>query len=357
MKATYRKMNEKIQPDPELNGAVMERIAPRRRVNFRPLTAVAAMLAVILLATPVMAECIPWILERIAPELVEEFVPVQRSNTNNAITMEVVAASIDGDVAELVVKLQGEVLVDPVGVAPFLEISTTGHTKTTIYSIRDYEGAEIDWANGIYYYQVEMTYRDGTPIEEILGNEMTVVLEEILISGFSSEDVEVPVIFTDYAQITVVPERAMKDYGFSSFGWGDSEGYEYYGDLDKYVLMTPGESVYDVTDKLSLTGAAYIDGKLHIQMAAVDVNGGEPEWGYRSPCFLDSEGNQITNIYRNYFAINEGGHRIDYVECIYDIPQEELENYTMVVKLEYYDMIPCNCQVTFQFEEMEYAAE
>lgn len=359
MKKLFKSMNDRIRPADGLPDQVMEQTtAGNRWANFRPIAAVAAVLVLVFMATPVLAEHIPWILERIAPELTKEYVSVEFSDTDNGITMEVTAASIHGNVAGLVVKIEGEALVEPVGVAPFIEVNGARPTKTTISSLLDYEGAEADRAKGIYYYQVEITYSGGTTWEEILGDEMTIVLSEVRISGFASEEaVEVPIIFTDYEQITVERDRAMEDYGFCSFGTGYSEGYEYYADMTEYVLMTPGESVYDVTDELSLTGAAYIDGKLHIQMAAWDMNGGEPEWSYGVPYLVDSYGNWVTSIYRNLFALNEGGDRVDYEECIYDIPQERLENYKLMVNLKYHSTIDSNCQVTFRFSEDDVVKE
>lgn len=359
MKQLYKRMNERIKPDSGLPAQVMEQASSgKRRAGFRPVIAAAAMLALILAATPVLAEHIPWILERIAPELAEEYVPVELRDTDNGITMEVTAASIHDSKAELVVKIEGDALADAVGVAPILETDSSWHTGTAITALLDYEGGERDRADGIYYYQVTMTYRDGTPLREILDGEMTLMLNDVRISGFTSEEyVDIPIILTDNAQVTVERARAMEDYGFCSFGTGCSEGYEYYEDLKQYVLMTPGESVYDVTDKLSLTGAAYIDGKLHIQFAARDMNGGEPTWGHSSPRLQDSQGNQVTSIYRNLFAVNEDGHRVDYEECVYDIPPEELKNYTIVLRLEYRERITTRCQVTFHFSEDDIVSE
>lgn len=357
MKSEYKRMNERIIPEERLKEEVMEKVEPQQVRRFRPGVVIAAALVLILAATPVMAECMPWILEQIAPELVEELAPVQRSDTDNGITLEVVAASLRGNAAELVVRVAGEVLAEPVGVAPFLKTNTGGHTSTTIHSILDYEGVEDDTAKGIYYYRVTMQYLEGTPIEEILNGEMTVTLSDILISGPVSEEVEIPVILTDDTQITMTHVADLERYGYSCFGWGDSEAYEYGCELGNYVMMPAGEVLYDVTDKLALSGAAYIDGKLHVQMAAVDMNGGEAEWGYAGPYLVDAQGNRAEYLYRNLFGMDEGATRIDYEERIYDIPQEELGNYTMLVDLEYYNMIPVNCEVTFRFSEDEVAAE
>ena len=122
--------------------------------------------------------------------------------------------------------------------------------------------------------------------------------------------------------------------------------------------MTPGESIYDVTDKLAITGAAYIDGKLHIQTRGIDrVVGSIVEWDYRRPCFLDADGNEIRELDYVNFSVEVDGHEIQYVECVYDIPEEDLGSYTMVIELIDDDAITSSCSVTFEIADVAETAE
>jgi len=89
----YNSMNEQINPRATLNAEVMEKAEPRPVRKFRPAAAIAAVLVVVLMAVPVMAAAMPWILDFISPMLGTELEVVQRSVTNNGITMEVVDAS------------------------------------------------------------------------------------------------------------------------------------------------------------------------------------------------------------------------------------------------------------------------
>lgn len=363
MKKTFEALNESINPPAGLNKKVMERLETQKSVSFRPVAVMAAVLALVLVVTPVMAENVPLVhdaLNLIAPELADRLVPVQMADEDNGITMEVVAASVHDNVAEWVIKLEGESLAEWDFVSPLISIKDHTRllgvsTETDGESLNDYEGIEEDRENGIWYYRYQKTYPEGTTAEEILGDKITIKLSGVQVSkGGYLNGIEIPVIFTDYEQITVVYERVLFDYGFTHFGqgWGD-EAYRYYMNLEEYTLMTPGESVYDATDKLSLTGAAYIDGKLHIQLAGLDQFVGDtPKWSNGRPYFQDAQGNIIRELYHNNFGIEKDGHETEYTETVYDIPMEELENYTMYVDIVDDSAIASRCSVTFKLADV-----
>lgn len=365
MKEAFDRMNAYIVPDENLNSRVLDQAAKpvSTKTRFRPLIAIAAVLVLIFVATPVMAERIPLVndlLYTISPELAEKLAPVQLSASANGITMEVVAAKVTDEAVEFVVKIQGEALANK-SVAPILTVKDHhGYSDTRGESLNDYEGYQEDQKKGICYYRYTFTYHDGTPVTKILRDNITVKLGGVELRNFGQEDgVEVPVIFTDYELMTVNHDRALFDYGFSHFGMGyGDDAYADIRDREEYVLMTPSESVYDVTDKLALTGAVYIDGKLHVQMAATDrIVGNKLEWDYWHPYFVDDQGNEIQELYYNSFGIEDGSHEIQYTECVYDIPEAELENYTMLVKLMDFDVITAHCQVTFRISDLEYTTE
>ena len=89
---TYRRMNEPIGPSPEL----IRRPPPKRRLPLRRLAAAAAAAALVL-ATPALAvrsELGYQVLYRIAPSVAQFFQPVQRSCTDQGVTMEVVGVRV-----------------------------------------------------------------------------------------------------------------------------------------------------------------------------------------------------------------------------------------------------------------------
>lgn len=110
MKATYQKMNECIVPDSTLSRRVMEKTMPKAKRCLRPAAVMAAVLAVVMMAVPAMAATIPAVNELmylVSPEIAARFSPVQKSDTNAGITMEVVSASVHGTTLELYVSFKG----------------------------------------------------------------------------------------------------------------------------------------------------------------------------------------------------------------------------------------------------------
>ena len=84
MKKLYHQMNEHIYPNDALNTRVMEKIGQKCRPCFRSLGAVAAILALLLVATPVMANYVPAISElmyQVSSEMAARFMPVQKTDT------------------------------------------------------------------------------------------------------------------------------------------------------------------------------------------------------------------------------------------------------------------------------------
>lgn len=115
MKKAIKAMNDRIVPGEELAGKVMEAVSAPKTVRARrPLMAVATVLAVILLVTPVMAgnaQSIAELMYYVSPEMAARFTPVGKSVEKHGIRMEVVAASFHGPTVELCVSfedLEGE---------------------------------------------------------------------------------------------------------------------------------------------------------------------------------------------------------------------------------------------------------
>lgn len=350
----YKSLNDQIQPNRNLDALVLEKVMPRRRTAFRPAAVITAVLITALMVVPAMAAAMPWILEHIAPQLAAKLEPVQRSDTSNGITMEVVAASVKGNTAEMVIRLEGESLVKPVGVAPSLVTNRTGLKSATIYSLNDYEGEQEDKDKGIYYYQMTVRYQKGISLEEILAGEITVTLEDILITGFSSEEMETLGALKDSGQVIMIPMTELKEHGFGSFGCENIKSCAYGCKQDHEVIFPVDETVYDVTDKLGITCAAYYDGMLHIQVRAC-VDRDYKDFGYWEPCLVDRQGNRKQSLQGYTYAVGTGGSRVEYGEYAFVIPYEELENYT--IQFDYGYRLQTECEVSFYFTEDEVMAE
>lgn len=346
----YHSMNKEINPRDGLNREVLEKALPRRRTRFRPAAVVAAVLVIALMAVPVMATAVPWILEIVAPQLTEKLEPVQRSVTNNGIIMEVVGASVRGNVAELVVRIEGEALKAAVGVAPSLVTNREGLESGRFHSILDYEGVEEDRANGIYYYQIMMMYRPGMSLEEILAGEMTVTLEDIVLSSGAYDDVSFPITPVESDEITRIKLSDLEEYGFNSFGCENIQDCKDGCDMEHEVIFPCEEMVYQVTEELGITCIAYVDGMLHIQMKMV-TGDRYKESAFCAPYLEGADGNEKLGLIGYQYNRDDGTSRLAYGEYIFAVSPEELENYT--IHLDYSYTIHPQCEVTFHFTEDE----
>jgi len=362
MEKLYKKMNDQISPDPRLKSAVMEQAVPRKRLNFRPLSAVAAMLAVLLMATPVMAayvEPINELLYQISPEMAGRFTPVRKSCVKNGIKMEVLSASVHGNVAEMVVSFED------------LEGNRVTDTFLPEFEIRDYrlfgnqgggmsvgglseDHSGYDPETGIRTFLLSKFYL-GADVADLLGNKIT------LISDFATKSNEpqtytYPLELVDREVMTVKVERGQPtdhavEVPFDGFGYGSREGYEEWNRREEYSILTPGEAAFAVTEDAVITGIAFVDGQLHIQSRTrKDTTG-------CNASLVDSDGNILHPQMYNNFVIEEGDNWGWYREEVFDISPEEMENYTLQVLIQTSDTIGGPWKVTFEFTECDYEGD
>ena len=333
----------------------MDRAARWRWVLVVPM----GLLLLIMLYLPAMATRYPVVNEILygfSPELAQEYAQVRCIDSDNGITMAVVAASVRDREAELVVSIEGQMLARRT-VSPEIKVKSYGAKVTTsVEPVSDYAGADADRENGIWYYRVTKTYPDDTPAEEILGDKITVSLRAVAVSDYAVDDaktVKMDLVgnLTEGQWITVSTDAESDDYwenlGFESFVQSrNGEGAA----PEECTVMLPGESIQDVTDKLAVTGVSYSDGLLHLQMAAVD--GDTDGWNYGA-YFEDGAGNRVMDSSSTTYSVQED-QTTQYCDRVFEIPQEELGLYTLQVYVEEYEICYfTDCEVTFQFSEMD----
>lgn len=103
-------------------------------------------------------------------------------------------------------------------------------------------------------------------------------------------------------------------------------------------------------DGIDLTGVGYIDGKLHIQTAVKESLDNDNHGFFY---LKDVSGNKVDSSYTFSFSNqNEQPGRVDYCNYVFDIPQDEISNYTL-----YGDFVTSgmktegNWRVTFPLEK------
>ena len=368
MKAAFRKLNESILPSDDLQDQVFAKIAHKRVARFRPLSAVAAVLAVFLLATPVMAsEAVQDLMYQVSPEMAARFTPIRESDTDNGIKMEVVSASVHGATAEICISfedLEGDRLsrnsmaeyyhTQFAGRAILKSGSWGGTIKDVDYD-EETEKLILILERTFSFYDEDMG-RNLT-VQELFDGKITIQVDT-LYELVEQPEVEVPFGLTDNEVITVKVDRSHPtdrpvEVPFDGFGSGSVAG-DLWLSQEYYEILEPGEAVYDITDTLSLTGVGYAEGQLHIQTRVrADVNE-EPVYDL---WLVDEAGKEVFRQRHHTFVINEGENWGGYEEVIFDIPQKELENYTLVCRVSERQNINGNWKVTFRFSESDYVGE
>ena len=192
MKEAFDRMNTHITPDESLNSKILDQAAAPVKAHrrFRPLVAIAAMLVLILTALPVMAYSIPAVSElmfQVSPQMAARFTPVQLSDTENGIRMEVVSASIHGATAEICIsfedvegdridyrlRTEGDELL---GRNPFLVGNWGGGIGNFAFDEASGKAIMVIEENYSFYSNLKGRY---LTVRELFGNKITVQVDEL----------------------------------------------------------------------------------------------------------------------------------------------------------------------------------
>lgn len=368
MKAAFQKLNETILPSSDLQDKVFASIARRRTARFCPLSAVAAVLAVFMLATPVMAtEPVQDLMYQVSPEMAARFTPIRESDIDNGIKMEVLSASVHGATAEICISfedLEGNRLNRNSMPEQFhtqftgLKALRSGSWGGTIKDV------DFDEETGKLILVLERTFSfydeeagRNLTVQELFDGKMTVCLDR-LYEFVAQPEVSVPVDLTDNEVITVKVERSCPtdrpvEVPFDGFGSGAVSGDPWLMQ-EYYDILQPGEPVRNITDALAVTGIGYAEGQLHVQTR---IRADSSEAPVFDLWLADTEGNEVYRLRHHTFTIREGEKRGEYEEVIFDIPREELGNYTLVYRVSERKSVDGNWKVAFRFSESDYVGE
>lgn len=306
---TYAKLNEPIAPSP---GLIEKTLANTRRRVFplRRLAAIAAAAAV-LLATPALAaqtETGYYLLYALSPATAQFFQPVQKSCSDNGVTVEVASVRVEGDTAQAYIALCGDTVdanIDLFDSYSFhFPFDQTGHC----------ERAGFDPETNTAFFLVTTRTMGGSDIP--LGGKMTFSLGCFLTGKQALEGAEVPLTLADCA------EEAGTVEGLSRTGGG---GLEF--QWDTVPMLRPGEALAEPAPGLPVTAAGYAEGLFHVQLCrgdAVELDNHGFLW------LEDGQGERLDSLCSANFAdLREDGVRLDYEEFVFDVSPEDLGNYTL----------------------------
>lgn len=322
----YNRMNEKILPDAALKDRVLNAAAPKRTAVLRPAVAVVLALAVVVLAVPVMADYVPsawnWI-ENLSPinqetESAAEWSCTEVEALANGIRMKVEGIRAENSEAEVLLRFEYE------DGTPVEGIEMPGQAYFDAYHTWYYRGGGSYQTGAEELMELNFTAREGN-LEEFYGSQINLTVDSLRLT--EPELRKVPLALTDCDTITVSLEASEP---FLNFGVGVSDGNEDYLSREEYTVIAPGETVYQVTEEIGITGMCYIDGRLHIQVfQSVPCDEGSFfAW------LEDAEGNQDYGEVWHYLGFLEGGGSHGWEGC-FDISPEELDDYKLMVEVKH----------------------
>jgi len=237
-------------------------VPPKRRKNsWMKWSAAAACLCLIFVLTvPVMAagQTLYHMLYAVSPATAQRFRPIQRSCEDQGIRMEVVAAYIHEDTAEIYISLQdlqGGRLDETIDLFDSYQINSpfdfTGHCK--------FSGFDPDTQTATFLITIEQWNK-----QDIAGDKLTFSIRKILGSKKTFEGV-LENVQLDAIELTAATQT-IRARGFGGLGeYGNTNAEE------GVTVLKPVGNIPSPVDGAVITGVGYVDGNLHVQVYYEDI--------------------------------------------------------------------------------------
>ena len=276
----------------------------------------------------------------VSPAVAQFYQPVQLSDEYDGIRMEVVAANIHEETAEIYITLQ-DLEGDRLDETTDLYDSYSIHMPYS--AIGNCRKVGYDPESGIVTYLITVTQENGRKIE---GEKLTFSVGGYLGQKQEYEKIEIPIDLTQVTeesyQYVDTPARGGTLTGCSGLTAIMSETYP-------VLIPQPADPDFPI-EGVKLTGIGYVEGKLHIQYAVENALNNDNHGFF----FLQNEaGETLEEVGSVSFYEGSGKKRIDYRDSVFLIPQEELQDYRLygdfVISEGFHEG---NWQVTFPIKEI-----
>lgn len=282
----------------------------------KPAITAAILLLCFFIAIPIgvtASETIYGLMYFVSPEIAQFFHPVQKSDIDNGIKMEVVSSYIHGDTAEIYITMQ-----DLTGdrIDETIDLYDSYAILAPFDSSAHCERAGYDKNTKTATFFITIQNMNGRDLKNILGDKVTFTVRQFLSRKKEYKGVKIPYDFTSVSQAGITQQ-------VSPTGGGGLA----YEDKDVLTVLVPNEPYTGFPiEGVSLTGIGFIDGKLHIQTAVEDpLNNDNHGFMY----LTDKEGNRQEGKASYYFITQNGDIRVDYQEEIFSVTPEELLKYEL----------------------------
>ena len=337
-KQMYKRLNDSVSPSPELVNKVKNLYKTKQNNIFNKILLKPAIAIMTLIITycsiPVLAVNVPVIYELmylVSPSVAQHFMPVQKSCESNGIEIEVVSAYIKDNTAQVYITLKD------------LEGNRVDETTdlNDSYNINRAFNCSIGHCENIGYdektkkatFLITITNNEN---KNITGEKLTFKMSNFISHKEEWNNVKLPI---EIEQIeSNVEKQKVTVAGFST----TNNKYENMYNNNEEIVIKPNKNIeFGVTD-MTITGIAYFDNKLHIQVSAknnlkIDNHGelylkndetNEKKMiDYKLHFILGKNGDKYE--YSSDFYSADNPNRIDLTEYVFDISQEELKKYTI----------------------------
>lgn len=352
----YKKWNDKVWENKIRENKIQEnKIQGKQNHNRRwgrGIAWAAGFLLVINISLPVLAGTFPTVYELmylVSPAVAQFYQPVQLSDEHDGIRMEVVAAYIHEETAEIYITLQ-DLEGDRLDETTDLYDSYSIHMPYS--AIGNCQKVGYDPESGILTYLITVTQENGRKIE---GEKLTFSVGGYLGQKQEYEKIEIPIDLTQVTegsyQYVDTPARGGTLTGYSGLTAIMSETGTTGKEAQGYPVLIPQPADPDFPiEGVKLTGIGYVEGKLHIQYAVKNALNND-NYGF---FFLQNEaGEMLQEAGSISFYEGSGKKRMDYRDSVFLIPQEELQDYRLygdfVISEGFHEG---NWQVTFPIKEI-----
>lgn len=321
----YGQFNEQIRPEEKLVQTVVKKAEnyetkySGKGVFFRRIAITLVPVCVCLyVAMPVLAssaESVYRLMYLVSPVIAQHFMPVQRSDVDNGIKMEVVSAYIHGNTAEIYITMQ-DLEGDRIDSTTDLFDSYNINSPFDCICHCERAGYEESTKTATFLISIEQ-WGD----IDISGDKVTFSVGAFLSNQKKYENISIPV---DLSKVS----DAVQTQTVSTIGGSAAQEEWFDKILDDMPALTPETAGNEFpVDGMDLTGIAYVDGMLHIQTSVKNALENDNHGFFY---LVNNRGEKTECVYSFAFMENtEQGERVDYREEVFQIPQEELAGYTL----------------------------
>lgn len=335
-KQRYERLNNSVSPSPELVNKV-KNLSETKNNNYNRVLLKAAIVMMTLIMTycsmPVLATNVSIIYElmyQVSPSVAQYFMPIQKKCESNGIEMEVVSAYIKDNTAQVYITLK-----DLKGnrVDETTDLNDSYHINRTFdCTIGHCEYIGYDEKTEKATFLITITNNEN---KNITGEKITFMMSNFMSHKKEWNNIVLPISTSQIDNNIEIKKVWLNGQSTTN------DKYNYIFNKNEEFVIVPNKDIdFGVTD-MNITGIAYFDNKLHIQISAknnlkIDNHGeiylknnetNEKKMSdYNLHFILGKNGDKYE--YSSEYLTNNSNRR-DFTEYVFDISQDELKNYTI----------------------------